>query len=158
MYTRLVTLALLVVVVLVASSCVPVPPLITAELPAAAGDTRGAKEPTNTPTSPVSPLPTPTQLPTATPTVTPPVSPLAQPTMIAGPAAAAATPITLPLVTNGSGAGTTQVEYVVALGDTLAKIARRFDVTVQNLMAANPNIKNADRVYVGQKLIIPAAG
>jgi LysM repeat protein len=44
--------------------------------------------------------------------------------------------------------------YVVHKGDTLSVIAKRFGVTLAALMAAN-NIKNADRIYVGQALRIP---
>ncbi len=44
--------------------------------------------------------------------------------------------------------------YVVQRGDTLLSIARRFGLTVKQLQAAN-NITNPDRIYPGQKLIIP---
>lgn len=46
---------------------------------------------------------------------------------------------------------------VVQRGDTLTKIARRCGVSVQALAAAN-GIRNIHRVWVGQRLIIPAAG
>jgi hypothetical protein len=45
--------------------------------------------------------------------------------------------------------------YVVAKGDTMLKIAKRFDVTIEQLMAANPQIKNADRIKVGDAITIP---
>jgi LysM repeat protein len=44
--------------------------------------------------------------------------------------------------------------YTVQRGDTLLSIARRFGLTVKQLQAAN-NISNPDRIYPGQKLIIP---
>jgi len=44
--------------------------------------------------------------------------------------------------------------YVVAKGDTLLSIARRFGVTTKQLQTAN-NITNPDRIYPGQKLVIP---
>lgn len=44
-------------------------------------------------------------------------------------------------------------EYVVVAGDTLSRIAREHDTTVQALMAANA-IADADTLYVGQKLRI----
>ncbi|GAB4467491.1 MAG: hypothetical protein Kow00124_00450 [Anaerolineae bacterium] len=47
--------------------------------------------------------------------------------------------------------------HVVAWGETLAKIAARYNVTVQAIMAAN-SISNPDRIYAGQTLIIPGAG
>ena len=36
--------------------------------------------------------------------------------------------------------------YVVKKGDTLSKIANKFDLTVDQLMAANPKIKNPDKI------------
>ncbi|OQA45987.1 MAG: Muramidase-2 precursor [Chloroflexi bacterium ADurb.Bin325] len=47
--------------------------------------------------------------------------------------------------------------YVVQSGDTLGNIARRFNTTVAELMRLN-NIANPDRIVVGQKLTVPAAG
>ncbi len=46
---------------------------------------------------------------------------------------------------------------IVKRGDTLTKIARRCGVSVRALAAAN-GIQNINRVRVGQRLIIPAAG
>ncbi|MCX6047733.1 MAG: LysM domain-containing protein [Chloroflexi bacterium] len=45
--------------------------------------------------------------------------------------------------------------YVVQRGDTLYSIARRFATTVQTLMDLN-GISNANRIYVGQQLRVPA--
>jgi len=45
--------------------------------------------------------------------------------------------------------------YVVKPGDTLAKIASARGVSVNAIVAAN-GLPNADRIYVGQKLIIPS--
>lgn len=47
--------------------------------------------------------------------------------------------------------------YAVQLGDTLGSIARAFEVSLEDLMAAN-GITNADYVQVGQELIIPIGG
>ncbi len=47
--------------------------------------------------------------------------------------------------------------YVVQAGDTLNAIARRFGTTVAELMRLN-NLTNPDRIVVGQKLVVPAAG
>lgn len=52
------------------------------------------------------------------------------------------------------GGGAEQVTFVVQRGDTLGEIARKFDVTVSELMAAN-NITDPRRIRVGQKLVIP---
>lgn len=46
--------------------------------------------------------------------------------------------------------------YVISRGDTLAIIARIFNVTVQQLINANPGI-NPYGLYVGQVICIPAA-
>ncbi|MEZ4867068.1 MAG: LysM peptidoglycan-binding domain-containing protein [Caldilineaceae bacterium] len=47
--------------------------------------------------------------------------------------------------------------YTVQRGDTLSAIAHRFGTTVTRLIQLN-GITNANRIYVGQKLLIPAAG
>lgn len=44
--------------------------------------------------------------------------------------------------------------YIVQRGDTLSRIARSHDTTVSALAAAN-NIQNPNRIYVGQRLVIP---
>ena len=46
--------------------------------------------------------------------------------------------------------------YTVQSGDTMAKIAARNNLTVEQLMSANPSVKNASLIYVGQKLTIPS--
>ena len=45
--------------------------------------------------------------------------------------------------------------YVVQANDNLTSIAARFDSTVEAIVKAN-NLRNANAIYVGQKLIIPA--
>ncbi|MDX2139791.1 MAG: LysM peptidoglycan-binding domain-containing protein [Chloroflexota bacterium] len=47
--------------------------------------------------------------------------------------------------------------YTVVRGDTLAAIARRFNVSVQSIASAN-GITNPNRIFVGQVLRIPAPG
>jgi LysM repeat protein len=44
--------------------------------------------------------------------------------------------------------------YTVQPGDTLASIARKFGVSTASLQQAN-GIRNADQIWVGQKLVIP---
>lgn len=49
----------------------------------------------------------------------------------------------------------TKVEYethTVVKGDTLYKIAQKYGTTVANLIALNPQIKNPNLIYVGQKI------
>lgn len=42
--------------------------------------------------------------------------------------------------------------YIVQRGDTLSSIAKRYRTTVGILCSYNPNIKNADLIYTGQKI------
>ncbi|MBS4031896.1 MAG: DUF3794 domain-containing protein [Clostridiales bacterium] len=46
--------------------------------------------------------------------------------------------------------------YIVQKGDTLFKIAQRFRTTVDAILAANPEIKDPNLIFPGQKIIIPA--
>ena len=46
------------------------------------------------------------------------------------------------------------ITHVVQPGETLSQIAVRYDISVQELIAAN-NINNADHIYIGQSLNIP---
>lgn len=47
--------------------------------------------------------------------------------------------------------------YVVRKGDTLSGIAKRFAVTLRNILAANPQIKDPSLIHVGDAIKIPAA-
>ena len=47
--------------------------------------------------------------------------------------------------------------YVIKSGDTLLKIAKKFGLTVDELLAANKQIKNPNKIAVGDELIIPIA-
>ena len=44
--------------------------------------------------------------------------------------------------------------YIVQKGDSLGSIATRFGTTVQRLMDLN-HISNANRIVVGQKILLP---
>ena len=46
--------------------------------------------------------------------------------------------------------------YTVKKGDTLSKIAKAHKVTLKKLITANPQIKNPNLIYPGQKIIIPS--
>lgn len=48
--------------------------------------------------------------------------------------------------------------YTVRTGDTLNRIARRFDLTVGQLLTANPEVTDPDLLQVGQTLLIPPPG
>ena len=45
--------------------------------------------------------------------------------------------------------------YVVAKGDTFSKIASKFGLTIEELQAANPQVKNIDKIKIGDQLTIP---
>lgn len=47
------------------------------------------------------------------------------------------------------------MEYIIRLGDTLSEIADRFGVTVDAILAANPDITDPDLIEVGQSIWIP---
>jgi uncharacterized YkwD family protein/spore coat assembly protein SafA len=47
--------------------------------------------------------------------------------------------------------------YTVVSGDSLWKIAVKYQVGLSELIAANPGIKNPAMIYIGQKVSIPAA-
>ena len=50
-----------------------------------------------------------------------------------------------------------QQTYKVKQGDTLSTIAKRFGVTVDQILAANKNIKNPNKIAVGDVIVIPSA-
>ena len=64
----------------------------------------------------------------------------------------APTPTPLPTLPPGP----TPTVYTVAKGDTATRIAAKFGITVDQLMAANPQIKNANKIKIGDQLVIPA--
>jgi LysM repeat protein len=49
----------------------------------------------------------------------------------------------------------TQQTYVVQSGDTMSKIANKFHVPLQTLINANPQIKNPNKLQIGDQVIIP---
>lgn len=51
-------------------------------------------------------------------------------------------------------AATPQI-YTIKSGDALARIARRFGLTLEQLRAANPEIKDPNKIRVGDKIVIP---
>ena len=56
------------------------------------------------------------------------------------------------LMINVSAAGTT---HTVVSGDTLWKIAKKYEVGLSEIKNTNPQIKNYDLIYPGQKINIP---
>ena len=49
--------------------------------------------------------------------------------------------------------GDVEHSYIIKRGDTLTQIARRYGTTVNRLAQIN-NIKNANKIYVGQVIFI----
>lgn len=47
--------------------------------------------------------------------------------------------------------------YVIKPGDTLLKIAKKYKLTVDQLLAANKKIKNPNKIAVGDEIVIPVA-
>ena len=74
---------------------------------------------------------------------------------------AGATPTPTPLATSSAAPtdtpAPTPVVYVVVANDTMGRIAARFGLTVDQLLAANKQIKNPDKIAIGDRLVIPAA-
>jgi len=50
-----------------------------------------------------------------------------------------------------------QQTYTIVYGDTLSGIARRFGVTLRELLDANPQITNPSRIFGGQVIVIPSS-
>ena len=63
----------------------------------------------------------------------------------------------LPVVLPPVGADAGGSEYVVVKGDSLAKIAKKNNVTLKAMQAANPGVVPT-KLKIGQKLTIPAGG
>ena len=54
-------------------------------------------------------------------------------------------------------AAPTPVVYVIKKGDTLSKVANKFGVDLDALLAANPTIKDPNKISLGQQIVIPTA-
>jgi len=129
----------------------PRPQVLIRGTPQATPTTARVIQPTATttstplPTSPPTLVPTATPVPTASPTAVPPTAtptrpPTATPT-VKPPPPATATPVLVRI-------------HAVKAGETLAIIAGRYGSSITAIMRAN-GLTNANRIYVGQRLIIP---
>ena len=47
--------------------------------------------------------------------------------------------------------------HTVVSGDSLSKIAKQYDVSMESIISAN-NLENPDSLYIGQQLLIPGSG
>lgn len=61
----------------------------------------------------------------------------------------------LSVVIGSTGAAAQSQTYTVAPGDTMWKIAVKYQVGISEIVAANPQIKNPALIYPGQKITIP---
>lgn len=61
------------------------------------------------------------------------------------------------LVNVSGGAGEQAFVYVIKSGDCLSVLAEKYGTTVKKLCELN-NIKNPDKIYTGNKLLIPYKG
>ncbi|MGI6538793.1 MAG: LysM peptidoglycan-binding domain-containing protein [Caldicoprobacterales bacterium] len=61
--------------------------------------------------------------------------------------------ICIPASTGGTCPSGTS-EYIIQAGDTFFSIARRFNISVDALLAANPNV-DPDNLQIGQKICVP---
>jgi len=59
---------------------------------------------------------------------------------------------------DGGTASTASSNYTVKSGDTLSAIAAAYGVSLQSLIAANPQISNPNLIYPGQNINIPGGG
>ena len=57
------------------------------------------------------------------------------------------------MAATAGGAGKNKTVYTVVRGDNLSKIAKRFGVTVKQLVEWN-NIENPNLIFPGQKIVI----
>ncbi|QFT88638.1 SpoIVD-associated factor A [Bacillus sp. THAF10] len=62
------------------------------------------------------------------------------------------------LVFGGSTAAFAATTHTVKSGDTMWKIAVKYQVGVSELISANPSINNPDLIYPGQRITIPEKG
>lgn len=110
---------------------------------ATAAETRAATATATTQPSATPAAPAPTVVPTVVPTTLPTTAPTAAPTTVPArtpTAAATATP---------------QVRiHIVRAGETLALIARKYATTATAIARYN-GLSNPNRIYVGQRLLIP---
>lgn len=48
--------------------------------------------------------------------------------------------------------------YNIRSGDTLSKVAKHFGITVDDIMLANPQIENRNKIFIGQNIALPKPG
>ena len=63
------------------------------------------------------------------------------------------TTTTIPVATTAP----TAQEYTIQRGDTMRRIAGKFNTSVEAILAVNPDITDQNKIQAGQKILIPAA-
>ena len=53
--------------------------------------------------------------------------------------------------------GPTSQVYIVKKNDNMSKIAKKLGFTIEEIMAANPDIKDPNKISEGQQIVIPVA-
>jgi LysM repeat protein len=64
-------------------------------------------------------------------------------------------PTVAPTTAASVGPVASQRLYKIKAGDSLARIANRFGLSIQDILAANPDITNPNAILVGQVIVIP---
>ena len=105
------------------------------------------------PTAAALPTPDPSGLLAASATAQPKTPPTPPPTARTSPRPSSAVPTPTPPAATATPQGTPHV-YVAQKGDSMSRIAARFGVTIEALMAAN-GLANPNIVNIGQVLVIP---
>ncbi len=57
-------------------------------------------------------------------------------------------------IRTSSSSGSSQTYYTVRSGDTLSKIAIRYNTSISSIVSLNPSIKNPNLIFPGQRLLI----
>jgi probable HAF family extracellular repeat protein len=126
--------------------------LLLGVLLAACGGTPGTPTPAGSP--PASPGPTTITMPSPTATAASPATSPVSPRPTASPASTpVASPAASPAPTPASCVSLSV--YTVAIGDTLWEIAQRYGVSVESLLAANPQITDRRLIRLGDEITIP---
>ena len=60
----------------------------------------------------------------------------------------------LPTPENNNNSSENTIIYIVKKGDTLSQIAINYNTTVSTITSLNPNIKNPNLIYIGQKITL----
>jgi LysM repeat protein len=118
---------------------------------AASTATSPATVASSTPSAPAA-VAVPTAAP-ANPVATP--VPTASPTPVPTPTPAPATPVAYPGLTACAATPDCYV-YVVKRGDTLTRIATRYGLTIDEILARNPTITDPSQIVRGQEIQLPA--